>query len=105
MFGLCPFLIGVHFFVAAAQAGIGLTDPNPLYHPDRLTMFDPSPPPTLDKSEIPSKVLRVVENLLRALGDVCDSLCQVYTLYIPWPLAAYTRTWSCKFSCIILLSL
>jgi hypothetical protein len=75
-----------------AQAGVAVTDPNPLYHPDRLTMFDPNPPPTLDKSHIPSKVDRVLGNLLRALAGVCDGLCPV----------TYTRS-SSNSSCLVVL--
>ncbi len=61
-------------------ADIAATSPDPLWHPDGLTLFDASsvmlPDPTNARS-IPVKVSRHLGNLLSAAVGSCRGLCQV----------------------------
>ncbi len=56
---------------------MGITDPDPLYHPDGLTMFDPRPAIVDYNDPIPPGLARVTGNLLRAVAGNCDAFCEV----------------------------
>lgn len=56
---------------------MGITDPDPLYHPDGLTMFDPHPAISDYNDPIPPGLARVTGNLLRAIMGNCDAFCEV----------------------------
>ena len=57
--------------------GFGITDLDPLWHPQGLTMFDPSPPPLNPDDFIVQKAAHVLGNLLRAAAGTCVGLCEV----------------------------
>lgn len=59
------------------QLGIGITDPNPLWHPQGLTAFDPTPAPFLTHDSIMNKTAFTLGRLLRAAAGICNDLCQV----------------------------
>ena len=61
------------------QAGVGLTDPDPLYHPEGLTMFDPVPSPYSPDDYIVQKAAHTLGNFLRSAAGLCTGLCQVNT--------------------------
>ena len=60
--------------------GIAPTSPDPLWHPDGLSMFDASssllPDPISSKS-IPIKVSRYLGNVLGSVAGFCNALCKV----------------------------
>lgn len=58
---------------------IAATSPDPLWHPDGLTMFDatsPMLPDPINKRSIPTKVSRHLGNLMSAALGSCRGLCQ-----------------------------
>ena len=63
--------------------GIAPTSPDPLWHPDGLSLFDassallPDPISAGPDQSIPIKVSRHMGNLLASLGGICNALCQV----------------------------
>ena len=63
--------------------GIAPTSPDPLWHPDGLSLFDassillPDPISAGPHQSIPIKVSRHLGNLLASLGGICNALCQV----------------------------
>ena len=64
-------------------ANIAPTSPDPLWHPDGLTLFDASSPllpDPISKKAIPIKVSRHLGNLLSAAVGSCKGLCQVRQL-------------------------
>ena len=66
---------------------MGLTSPDPLWHPYGLTMFDPSPPGPQTDDDILPKAAHSLGNLLSAAAGTCCGLCQVGTslarLWVP----------------------
>ena len=58
---------------------MGLTSPDPLWHPQGLTMFDPSPPGPQCDDDILPKAAHTLGNLLSAAAGTCRGLCQVNT--------------------------
>ena len=66
------------------RADLAMTHPDPLWHPDGVTMFDPtlriSSLPDADlraRDGVPPKLSRALGNLLSAAAGTCDALCQV----------------------------
>lgn len=59
------------------QGGVGLTMPDPLWHPHGLSMFDPSPPGPQCDDDILPKAAYTLGNLLSAAAGTCTGLCQV----------------------------
>ena len=63
--------------------GFAPTSPDPLWHPDGLSLFDASSTQLSDPisagpdQSIPIKVSRHLGNLLASLGGICNALCQV----------------------------
>ena len=54
-----------------------MTDPDPLWHPEGLTMFDPVPHPyDADEHTLP-RAAHVLGNLLRHSAGACSGLCKV----------------------------
>lgn len=70
-------LSNCHNFVFCKQMGIAMTDPDPLYHPERLTMFDPMASPYNPDEHILSKSAHFLGNLLRQAAAVCTGICTV----------------------------
>ena len=63
--------------------GIAPTSPDPLWHPDGLSLFDASSsllPDPASKSSIPIKVSRYLGNVLASVAGFCNTLCQVSSL-------------------------
>lgn len=63
--------------IAVLQGGVGLTMPDPLWHPHGLSMFDPSPPGPQCDDDILPKAAYTLGNLLSAAAGTCTGLCQV----------------------------
>lgn len=59
------------------QAGVAVTDPDPLYHAEGLTMFDPTPEPYDPESHTLIKAARFLGNLMRSSQGLCTDLCKV----------------------------
>ena len=59
------------------QFGIAMTDPDPLYHPERMTMFDPVPAPYNPDEHILPKASYFLGNLLRQSASTCTGICKV----------------------------
>ncbi len=66
------------------RADLAMTNPDPLWHPDGLTAFDPTPHgPTLPDAHgkgsggVPTRLSRALGNLLSAAAGTCNALCQV----------------------------
>ena len=60
--------------------GIAPTSPDPLWHPDGLSLFDATSallPDPISQRSIPIKVSRHVGNLLASTVGFCNALCQV----------------------------
>ena len=70
---------GFERFHDLVQAGFGMTNPDPLYHPRNLTMFDPSPPGPQPDDDILRKAAHTLGNLLAAAAGICHGLCKVQT--------------------------
>ena len=71
----------LHAFDSAChpvQAGFGMTNPDPLYHPRNLTMFDPSPPGPQPDDDILPKAAHTLGNLLATAAGICHGLCKVH---------------------------
>ena len=64
-------------FPHSQQMGVGLTDPDPLWHPEGLTFFDPVPSPFLTHENIMEKAAYILGNLLRTAAGMCLDICQV----------------------------
>ena len=62
--------------LAADQEDVGLTSPDPLWHPHGLSMFDPSPPGPQCDDDILPKAAHTLGNLLSAAAGTCRGLCQ-----------------------------
>ncbi len=63
--------------------GIAPTSPDPLWHPDGLSIFDASSsllPDPASKSSIPIKVSRYLGNVLASIAGFCNALCKVGSL-------------------------
>ena len=65
------------------QMGFAMTDPDPLYHPMRLTMFDPMQEPYNSDEHIVPKAAHFLGNLMRQAASVCTGICKVKP---PWSL-------------------
>lgn len=65
--------------MVAVQAGYGMTDPGPLWHPDGLTRFDPSPRKLIfdHTSYVLPRSAFTVGNYLAAAAGICGETCQV----------------------------
>ncbi len=64
--------------------GIAPTSPDPLWHPDGLSLFDASSsllPDPVSKSSIPIKVSRYLGNVLASMAGFCNTLCKVGSLF------------------------
>lgn len=64
-------------------ADIAAASPDPLWHPDGLTLFDASSvmlPDPINARSIPVKVSRHLGNLMSAAAGSCQGLCQVWLL-------------------------
>ncbi|BDA47330.1 hypothetical protein COCOBI_10-1760 [Coccomyxa sp. Obi] len=59
------------------DAGYGMTNPDPLWHPRNLTMFDPSPPGPQPDDDILPKAAHTLGNLLSAAAGTCHGLCKL----------------------------
>lgn len=59
------------------QAGFGMTNPDPLYHPRNLTMFDPSPSGPQPDDDILPKAAHTLGNMLAAAAGICHGICKV----------------------------
>ncbi|CAK0783338.1 hypothetical protein CVIRNUC_006537 [Coccomyxa viridis] len=59
------------------EAGIGMTNPDPLYHPRNLTMFDPSPPGPQPDDDILPKAAHTLGNMLAAAAGICHGICKL----------------------------
>lgn len=53
-----------------------MTNPDPLYHPRNLTMFDPSPPGPHPDDDILPKAAHTLGNLLAAAAGICHGICK-----------------------------
>lgn len=75
------------------QAGYGMTNPDPLWHPRNLSMFDPCPAGPQPDDDILPKAANTLGNLLSAAAGTCHGLCKVLPLCqrISKPLAIYTQ--------------
>jgi hypothetical protein len=63
------------------QSGYFMTDPDPLWHPRGLAMFDVGQISQYDGMEIAPRVARLLGvHLLAAAGDCSDGLCKVSAL-------------------------
>ena len=59
------------------KMGIAMTDPDPLWHPEGMTMFDPVPHPyDADEHTLP-RAAHALGNLLRHSAGACSGLCEV----------------------------
>jgi len=66
--------------------GVAPTSPDPLWHPDGLSLFDASSallPDPISKKSIPIKVSRYLGNVLASVAGFCNALCQVSLLLLP----------------------
>ena len=54
-----------------------MTNPDPLYHPRNLTMFDPSPPGPQPDDDILPKAAHTLGNMLAAAAGICHGICKV----------------------------
>ena len=66
--------------------GVAPTSPDPLWHPDGLSLFDASSallPDPISKKSIPVKVSRYLGNVLASVAGFCNALCQVTLLLLP----------------------
>jgi hypothetical protein len=54
-----------------------MTNPDPLWHPRNLSMFDPSPPGPHCDDDILPKAAYTLGNLLAAAAGICHDLCKV----------------------------
>jgi len=68
-----------------------MTDADPLWHPQGLTFFDPTPPPYLTHENIMEKTAHTLGRLLRSAGGMCSGICRVppsppplFSAFIPW---------------------
>ncbi|KAK9807756.1 hypothetical protein WJX72_008195 [[Myrmecia] bisecta] len=59
------------------EAGYAITDPDPLYHPEGLPMFDPARPNVLHDEDFRGKIDRLVKHLLQAAIGSCKGLCKL----------------------------
>lgn len=59
------------------QLGYAMTDPDPLYHPEGMAIFDPIPAPYGVDEHILHKASRFLGNLLRLSTGFCSGLCEV----------------------------
>ena len=59
-----------------------MTDPDPLYHPEKLTMFDPIAAPYNADEHIIPKAAHFLGNLLRHSTDSCTGVCKVRLLLL-----------------------
>ena len=62
---------------ALPQAGYGMVNPDPLWHPQGLTMFDTCPRGLHADTDILPKAAHTLGNLLSAAAGTCGGLCQV----------------------------
>jgi hypothetical protein len=60
------------------QAGLGVTNPDPHWHPRNLSMFDPCPPGPHPDDDILPKAAHTLGNLLAAAAGTCQDLCKVF---------------------------
>jgi len=60
------------------QAGYGTTNPDPLWHPRNMTMFDPSQAGPQPDDDILPKAAHTLGNLLSSAAGTCRGLCQVF---------------------------
>lgn len=54
-----------------------MTDPDPLYHPEGKTMFDPVLEPYNPDEHILNKGAHITGNLLRSSLGLCKGVCEV----------------------------
>ena len=60
-----------------------MTNPDPLYHPRNLTMFDPSPPGPQPDDDILPKAAHTLGNMLAAAAGICHGICKVSGTRLP----------------------
>lgn len=79
---------GIHKHIwCLVQSGIGITDPDPTWHPEGLTHFDPTPAPFLTHENVMEKLSHTLGSLLRAATGMCTDICQV-------PISPRQKRWS-----------
>ncbi|EIE25857.1 hypothetical protein COCSUDRAFT_46409 [Coccomyxa subellipsoidea C-169] len=59
------------------EAGYGMTNPDPLWHPRNLSMFDPCPAGPHPDDDILPKAAHTLGNLLSAAARTCHGLCKL----------------------------
>ena len=64
--------------IVLLQAGYGTVNPDPLWHPQGLTMFDTCPKGLNSDADILPKAPHTLSNLLSAAAGTCGDLCQVH---------------------------
>ena len=74
------FLSGGDAFLSQClwEHGFAHTTPDPLWHPQKMSMFDPSPPGLNPDDYIIWKATHVLGNMLQKAAGVCSGLCQVF---------------------------
>ena len=74
--GCCP---GGDAFLSQClwEQGFAHTTPDPIWHPQKLQMFDPSPAGLNPDDFIIWKASHILGNMLQKAAGVCEGLCKV----------------------------